>query len=144
MEDRKPWDQLIGLKDFGLRWPVLYAVSFAAQFGTGFIRSLSAALVLLIVNLFTVWWFGLHLPVDLLALVIGYAPLLVSLATLILPFGGWFWQQSEGGRRPSEREQAALGRPSRSCARPNPACGRPAAGSSSTKTAPLRRPTATR
>lgn len=109
MEDRKPWDQLIGLKDFGLRWPVLYAFSFALQFGTGFIRSLFAALVLLIVNLFTVWWFGLHLPVDLLALVIGYAPLLVSLATLILPFGGWFWQQSEGGRPPTEGEQAALG-----------------------------------
>lgn len=108
MQDRKPWDQLIGLKDLGLRWPVLYAVTFALQVVTGFIRSLAAALVLLIVQLFTIWFWGLHLPVKMLALLIGYAPLLVSLATLILPLGGWFWQQTRGGRRASGREQAAI------------------------------------
>jgi Zn-dependent protease with chaperone function len=108
MKDPRHRHRLFGRKDLGLRWPLLYALTFGLQFLTGFLRALVAALVLLIVNLFTVWWFGLHLPVNLLALVIGYAPLLVSLLTLVFPFGGWFWQQSSGGRRPTGHEQAAM------------------------------------
>ena len=44
-------------------------------------------------------------PVHFLALVIGYGPLAFSLATLILPLGGWIWEQTSGGRTPSERER---------------------------------------
>jgi Zn-dependent protease with chaperone function len=43
--------------------------------------------------------------VHLLALAASYGPLVVSLATLILPLGGWWWQQQEGGRSPSARER---------------------------------------
>ncbi len=44
-------------------------------------------------------------PVHLIALVVGYGPLALSLATLVLPLGGWWWEQQAGGRLPSEREQ---------------------------------------
>jgi hypothetical protein len=57
-------------------------------------------------------------PVNDLALLVGYGPLLLSFATLVLPVGGWFWGQQIGGRSPSERERlvtrgltAALHRP---------------------------------
>ena len=36
---------------------------------------------------------------------IAYGPLALSLATLILPLGGWWWRQQSGGRSPSERER---------------------------------------
>jgi Zn-dependent protease with chaperone function len=107
IERRLP-GHLFGLRDLGWGWPPLYAFTLGLQFLTGFLRSLVAALVLLIVNVFTKWWFSVDLPVNLLALVIGYAPLFISLATLIWPFGSWFWQQALGGRTPSEREQAVL------------------------------------
>ena len=99
---------LIGPGDLNPGWMPLYAATFALQFLLGWVRSLFAALVFLIVNLLTVWILGLHLPIDLLALAVGFGPLLVSLATLILPLGGWWFQQQEGGRRPSEREQAVF------------------------------------
>jgi Zn-dependent protease with chaperone function len=40
-----------------------------------------------------------------LAFLAGYGPLMLSAATLILPLGGWLWQQQEGSRSPSERER---------------------------------------
>jgi Zn-dependent protease with chaperone function len=43
--------------------------------------------------------------VHTLAWIAGYGPLIVSFATLILPLGGWLWQQRVGGRSPSERER---------------------------------------
>ncbi len=107
MSDR-PWGHLIGIRDLNPGWPLLYAATFGLEFLTGWLRALVAAAVLLILNLFTGWILGLHLPVNLLALVIGFAPLPISLGTLILPLGGWFWQQTEGGRRPSERERAVF------------------------------------
>jgi Zn-dependent protease with chaperone function len=106
--ERKSPAHLIGFKDLGWAWPPLYAVTFGLQFLTGWLRSLAVALVLLIVQLFTIWWFDLRLPVKMLALIVGFGPLVVSLATLVLPLGSWIWQQSLGGRRPSEREQAVL------------------------------------
>jgi hypothetical protein len=41
-----------------------------------------------------------------LALVVGFAPLAISLVTLVFPYGGVLWEASVGGRRPSAREQA--------------------------------------
>jgi Zn-dependent protease with chaperone function len=99
---------LFARRDLDWGWPPLYALTLFLQLLTGFVRALVAALVLLIVNIFTKWWFSVDLPVNLLALVIGYTPALISLATLAYPFGGWIWQQEIGGRRPSEREQAVL------------------------------------
>jgi Zn-dependent protease with chaperone function len=104
----RPWNHLIRSGDLNLGWPPLYAATFGLEFLTGWLRALVAALVLLIANLFTAWWFGLRLPVNTLALIIGFAPLPVSLATLVLPLGGWVWQQAEGGRAPSERERAVF------------------------------------
>jgi Zn-dependent protease with chaperone function len=60
--------------------------------------------VLVIVN----WISGWSLPVDYLALAVGFGPLVISLATLLLPLGGWWFQQQSGGRRPSERERAVF------------------------------------
>lgn len=40
-----------------------------------------------------------------IALIVGYGPLALSLAMLLLPLDGWWWEQSTGGRAPSEREQ---------------------------------------
>jgi hypothetical protein len=45
-------------------------------------------------------------PTHMLALVAGYGPLVLSIASLILPLGGWWWEQQAGGRTPSERERA--------------------------------------
>lgn len=104
----RPWNHLIGFGDLNLGWPPLYAATFGLHFLTGWLRALVAAVVLLIVNLFTVWWFGLHLPVNTLALVVGFITLPISLATLVMPLGGWLWQQAEGGRKPSERERAVF------------------------------------
>lgn len=99
---------LIRPGDLNPGWVPLYAATFALAFLCGWLRSLAAALVLLAVNLFTVWILSLHLPIDALALVAGFGPLGLSLATLVLPLGGWWFQQREGGRRPSEREQAVF------------------------------------
>ncbi len=104
----KPWQHLIRVRDLGWRWPALYAVTFGLAFLCGWLRSLAVALVLLILQLFTIWFWDLRLPVKMLALIVGFGPLVVSLATLVLPLGSWIWQQALGGRRPSEREQAVL------------------------------------
>jgi Zn-dependent protease with chaperone function len=99
---------LIRPGDLNPGWIPLYVATFALQFLCGWLRSLAAALVLLILQLFTIWWFDLHLPVKMGALAIGFGPLAISLATLLLPLGGWWFQQQAGGRRPSEREQAVF------------------------------------
>jgi Zn-dependent protease with chaperone function len=95
---------LIGPADLDPRWVLLYAVTWALQVLCGWLRSIAAAFVLLVVT----WIAGWELPIDALALVIGFGPLLISLATLVLPLGGWWFQQTEGGRRPSEREAAVF------------------------------------
>ncbi len=95
---------LIRPGDLNPGWILLYAVTWALQVFCGWVRSLAAALVLLIVT----WIAGWNLPIDALALVIGFGPLFVSLATLVLPLGGWWFQQQQGGRRPSERERSVF------------------------------------
>ena len=101
---------LIGPGDLNPGWMPLYAATFALQFLLGWVRSLFAALVFLIVNLLTVWILGLHLPVEPLALAVGFGPLLLSLATLVLPLGGWWFNSRKGAgghrsaSRPSSRQ----------------------------------------
>jgi Zn-dependent protease with chaperone function len=97
-------DYVFGLGDLNFGWIPLYVFTWALQAFCGWVRSLAAAVVLLIVT----WIAGWEVPIDLVALVIGFAPLFISLATLVLPLGGWWFQQEEGGRKPSEREQAVF------------------------------------
>ena len=97
-------EHLIGPGDLNPGWILLYGLTWALQVLCGWARSLVAALVLLILA----WVAGWDLPVKELALAIGFGPLFVSLATLILPLGGWWFQQQMGGRRPSERERAVF------------------------------------
>jgi Zn-dependent protease with chaperone function len=44
-------------------------------------------------------------PLHVVAWIVGYGPLILSVATLLLPLGGWLWMQQSGGRTPSERER---------------------------------------
>lgn len=105
--DTSRWtDHLIRTTDLNPRWVPLYIATFALQFACAFIRSVVAAVVLLIINVFTGLLVGFEVPVKECALVIGYAPLLISLVTLVFPWGGWWLVQQMGGRRPSERERA--------------------------------------
>jgi Zn-dependent protease with chaperone function len=43
-------------------------------------------------------------PLHDIAFLVAYGPLALSVATLALPLGGWWWQQRSGARAPSERE----------------------------------------
>jgi Zn-dependent protease with chaperone function len=103
MESR-PRDHLIGVVDLNFRWITLYLATWVLQWFTWVFRYFAALLVLVIVN----WIGGWDLPVHLIALVIGAFPLVLSLATLVLPLGGWWLRQQSGARRPSEREQATF------------------------------------
>ncbi|HLI33274.1 MAG TPA: M48 family metalloprotease [Solirubrobacteraceae bacterium] len=83
-------------------WLALYALTLAVNLLCAGVRS--GVCYALLWLAFTI--LGLtSLPVHLLALILGYGPLALSVATLILPLGGWWWQQREGGRSPSERER---------------------------------------
>lgn len=97
-------DQVIGLGDLNFGWLPLYAITWVLQWFTWVFRYFAVLLVLVIVN----WIGGWDLPVHYLALIVGFFPLAISLATLVLPLGGWWFQQQMGARRPSEREQAVF------------------------------------
>jgi Zn-dependent protease with chaperone function len=99
---------LIRRGDLNPGWVPLYAGTWALMAFCGFVRAVAVVPALLILNLFAGPMLGWHLPVDPLAMAIGYGPLFISLATLVLPLGAWWFEQSQGGRRPSEREQAVF------------------------------------
>ena len=93
---------LIRVRELAPAWLSVYAVSLWIQ---AFCAPLRAAvsygllwLILTVLGKSTSW---LHL----IAWMIGYGPLIFSVATLLLPLGGWLWQQQSGGRTPSERER---------------------------------------
>ncbi len=90
--------------DLNPGWVLLYAATWALQWFSAPFRYFAALLVLVIVN----WIAGWNLPDHYLALAVGFGPLVISLATLVLPLGGWWFQQQSGGRRPSERERAVF------------------------------------
>jgi Zn-dependent protease with chaperone function len=93
---------LIDFRELAPSWLVLYAVSVVAQ---GLIAPLRALLA------YGLLWLALTILgeptgiVHVLAWIAGYGPLVLSLATLALPLGGWLYQQRSGGREPSERER---------------------------------------
>ena len=95
-------EYLISPKELSPSWLLLYLATFALQVPCAAIRGFVA---------YPVIWLFFKLagqptsPVHLIALVVGYGPLALSLATLVLPLGGWWWEQQAGGRTPSEREQ---------------------------------------
>jgi Zn-dependent protease with chaperone function len=93
---------LIDVREPPPAWLLLYAVTFAVQ---ALVAPLRAAVVYGPLWL-TLTIFGQSTGlVPLLAWTAGYGPLILSLATLVLPLGGWLWQQQSGGRTPSERER---------------------------------------
>jgi Zn-dependent protease with chaperone function len=97
-------EQVIGLADLNFGWIPLYAATWLLQWLTAGFRYFAALFVLWLANSVLGW----ELPLHVLALAVGFGPLVLSLATLVLPLGGWWFQQSEGGRAPSEREQAVF------------------------------------
>jgi Zn-dependent protease with chaperone function len=93
---------LISLREVSPAWLVLYAGTFAIQLVCAAIRGLIAYPLLWLV--FTIAGRSTA-PAHTLALVLAYGPLALSLATLVLPIGGWLWMQQSGGRTPSQRER---------------------------------------
>jgi Zn-dependent protease with chaperone function len=93
---------VIGAEEVAPGWALLYAMSFALQALVAVVRAAVAYPVLWLT--FTILGRSTG-PVHALAWVTGYGPLAFSLATLVLPLGGWLWQQQEGGRAPSRRER---------------------------------------
>ena len=93
---------VIGPKELSASWLILYLATFALQLPCAAIRAFVA---------YPPLWLAFKLvgePTSIvhdLALGVGYGPLALSVASLILPLGGWWWEQAEGGRVPSEREQ---------------------------------------
>jgi Zn-dependent protease with chaperone function len=92
---------LIRPREVAPGWALLYVMTFAIQ---AFCAPVRAA-----VSYWVLWLaskvLGETVPVPTLAWILGYGPLVLSLATLILPLSGWLWQQQTGGRTPSERER---------------------------------------
>lgn len=93
---------LIDFRELAPSWLLLYAMSVVAQ---AFLAPLRALVV------YGLLWLALTILgeptglVHVLAWIAGYGPLILSLATLALPLGGWLFQQQSGGREPSERER---------------------------------------
>ena len=102
--DAKASRYLVRPGDLNPGWVLLYAVSWALQYFCASCRFLLADGVLALLDLITGWGW----PVNIPSVVIGFGPLAISLATLVLPLGGWWFQQQSGGRRPSERERAVF------------------------------------
>jgi Zn-dependent protease with chaperone function len=94
---------LIRPRDVGVGWLVLYAGTLFMQLFCATFRAWAIS--------YPILWITFKLagePVTYvhdLAFLAGYGPLILSVATLILPLGGWLWQQREGARTPSERER---------------------------------------
>ena len=93
---------VIGVEEINPGWMALYGGTLVLQFLCAFVRGLAAYCVLWLAFTIAGWSTS---PVNLLATVIAYGPLALSVATLILPLGGWWWEQQSGGRSPSERER---------------------------------------
>jgi len=90
---------------------VLYTITLAGQALSGFVRVLSAYIVLALIALITSW----PIPSNPIALAIGFGPLVISLLALIcppliLPIDGRWWEISSGGRPPEQDEQEAFER----------------------------------
>ena len=93
-------------RDVRPTWLLLYA-------GTLFMQLFCATFRAWVIS-YPILWIAFKLAnepttyVHDLAFLAGYGPLALSVATLILPIGGWLWQEREGARSPSERERLVL------------------------------------
>ncbi len=102
MQPPRTGEYFISPKELSPSWLLLYLATFALQVPCAAIRGFVA---------YPVIWLLFKLlgqpttPVHPIALVVGYGPLALSLATLVLPLSSWWWEQQAGGRSPSEREQ---------------------------------------
>lgn len=108
MSTPRPAEYLIKPKEISPGWVLLYATTFALQFFCASFRAFIAYPALSVFAWLLAIFTGGHVHIPYLhvaALVIGYGPLVLSLLTLVLPIDGWWWEQSEGARRPSERER---------------------------------------
>jgi Zn-dependent protease with chaperone function len=90
---------------------VLYAVTLAGQLVAGFARAFAANIVIGI----SAWIMGWSLPVEQIAVAVGFAPVVVSLLALLVPplvapVDGRWWAISTGGRPPEPDEQEAFDR----------------------------------
>lgn len=93
---------LLRARELAPAWLALYAMSVLIQFLVAPLRAgIVYGLLWLIFTILGKSTASLHI----VAWMIGYGPLILSLATLLLPLGGWLWQQQSGGRAPSERER---------------------------------------
>jgi Zn-dependent protease with chaperone function len=92
---------LISPDDLNPSWMLLYLVTLVLAAGCGYARYWVSEKVIWLPNRIEHW----GLPIHNIAVLIGFGPLIFSLATLVLPFGGWFWEQDSGARSPSGREQ---------------------------------------
>ncbi|HEV7529175.1 MAG TPA: M48 family metalloprotease [Solirubrobacteraceae bacterium] len=93
---------LIRARELAPAWLLLYAVSLLIQ---AFCAPLRAVIVYGLLWLILTVLGKSTASLHLVAWLIGYGPLILSSATLLLPLGGWLWQQQSGGRTPSERER---------------------------------------
>jgi heat shock protein HtpX len=93
---------LIRARELAPAWLALYVASlFLQAFCAPLRAAVSYGLLWLILTVLGKSTGSLHVA----AWLIGYGPLIFSVATLLLPLGGWLWQQQSGGRTPSERER---------------------------------------
>lgn len=84
------------------RWLSLYGATFAVHWVCAGARTFVSYEALWLA--FTVLRRPKPPYLHTLAILIGYGPLALSAATLLLPLGGWLWQQRIGARNPSPSE----------------------------------------
>ena len=130
---------LIRPGDLNPGWVLLYAVTWALQYFCAACRFLLIDGILALLDLITGWGW----PVNIPSVVIGFGPLGISLATLVLPLGGWWFQQQLGGRHPRGASKRSSRPPSSSCGPKTRSCGRRGAGSSARIPNPTLAPTPT-
>jgi Zn-dependent protease with chaperone function len=85
-------------------WVALYVITWCLAWICAIVRFGVVYAILWVLALISGW----PIPVHLLAILAGWAPLILSPATLVLPLGGWWWEQTEGARSPSARERATF------------------------------------
>ncbi|HEV3047075.1 MAG TPA: M48 family metalloprotease [Solirubrobacteraceae bacterium] len=88
---------------------MLYALTLAGQLAGAAARAIITTVLLWIVGLLTGW----SIPVNLVATVVAFAPLVLSLLSvtcppLIAPIDGRWWEISSGGRAPEQDEREAF------------------------------------
>jgi Zn-dependent protease with chaperone function len=88
---------------------VLYAATLAGQLLGAAARALITVVVLAVVGLLTGW----PIPIDSIATAVAFAPLAVSLLSvlcppLVAPLAGRWWEMSTGGRAPEQDEREAF------------------------------------